>query len=62
MVHISSFSLGKIPQSSLRPCFPNEETEAQKDNMTLPKVTQSVEEAHPARKSILFQLCLAAAM
>ena len=62
MVHISSFSLGKNPQRSLRSCFPNEETEAQKDNTTLPKVTQSVEEAHLTRKSILFQLHLAAAM
>ena len=46
MVQISSFSPGNNPQRSLCPCLLNEETGAQKEDMTLPKVTQSVAEAH----------------
>lgn len=58
MVQISSFSPGNNPQRSFCPCFPNKETGAQKDDMTLPKVTQSRAEAHVTPSSSSFNSIL----
>lgn len=58
IVDISSFSPCDNPQRSFCSHFPNEESEAQKDDVTLPKVTESVEEAPLTPKSILFNYIL----